>query len=84
MLLRQKEALNNGKSEEALWKWLVLAFTISVAGTLGDLMESLFKRTIGVKDSGNVVPGRGGWLDCFDSTLLASPIVYLLVSLVLG
>lgn len=70
--------------EWELWKWLVLAFTISAAGTLGDLMESLFKRTIGVKDSGNVVPGRGGWLDCFDSTLLASPVVYALLILVLG
>ena len=70
--------------EWPLWKWLVLAFTISAAGTLGDLMESLFKRTIGVKDSGNVVLGRGGWLDCFDSTLLASPIVYALFTLVLG
>lgn len=67
-----------------LWKWLVLAFTISAAGTLGDLMESLFKRTIGVKDSGNVVFGRGGWLDCFDSTLLASPVVYAMLILVLG
>jgi len=70
--------------ELALWKWLLIAFTISVAGTLGDLMESLFKRTIGIKDSGNVVPGRGGWLDCFDSTLLASPAVYALLILVLG
>ena len=70
--------------EWELWKWLLLAFTISVSGTLGDLMESLFKRTIGVKDSGNVVPGRGGWLDCFDSTLLASPVVYALLTLVLG
>lgn len=67
----------------AVWQWLLIAFTISVAGTLGDLMESLFKRTIGVKDSGTVVPGRGGWLDCFDSTLLAAPAVYLLLS-VLG
>ncbi len=66
-----------------LWEWLLIAFVVSVAGTLGDLMESLFKRTIGIKDSGNVVPGRGGWLDCFDSTLLASPAVYLLLS-VLG
>ena len=70
--------------ELELWQWLLIAFTISVAGTLGDLMESLFKRTIGIKDSGNVVPGRGGWLDCFDSTLLAAPAVYALLTLVLG
>ena len=65
--------------EIVLWHWLIIAFTISVAGTLGDLMESLYKRTIGIKDSGNVVPGRGGWLDCFDSTLLAAPVIYLLL-----
>lgn len=64
-----------------LWQWLVIAFTISVAGTLGDLMESLYKRTIGIKDSGNVVPGRGGWLDCFDSTLLAAPTIWLLLQI---
>lgn len=62
-----------------IWKWLVLAGVISIAGTLGDLMESIFKRTIGIKDSGNVVPGRGGFLDCFDSMLLATSVVALLL-----
>ena len=50
-----------------------------VFGTWGDLVESLLKRTLGIKDSGNVLPGHGGMMDRFDSTLLAMPaaVVYL-------
>lgn len=59
---------------------ILLALTISTFGTLGDLMESLMKRTIGVKDSGRFMPGHGGVLDRFDSLLLATPIVYLILS----
>jgi len=60
-------------------EWAGLGLTIVLFGTWGDLIESLFKRTIGIKDSGNILPGHGGMLDRFDSSLLAIPaaVVYL-------
>lgn len=60
-------------------EWAGLGLTVVVFGTWGDLVESLFKRTIGIKDSGNILPGHGGMLDRFDSSLLAIPaaVVYL-------
>jgi phosphatidate cytidylyltransferase len=59
--------------------WMGLALTVVVFGTWGDLCESLLKRTLGIKDSGNILPGHGGWLDRFDSSMLAIPaaVVYL-------
>jgi len=61
------------------WEWAGLGLTVVVFGTWGDLVESLFKRTLGIKDSGSILPGHGGMLDRFDSTLMAVPaaVVYL-------
>ena len=60
-------------------EWAGLGLTVVIFGTWGDLVESLFKRTLGIKDSGNILPGHGGMLDRFDSSLLAIPaaVVYL-------
>ena len=60
-------------------EWAGLGLTVVVFGTWGDLTESLFKRTLGIKDSGSILPGHGGMLDRFDSSLMAIPaaVVYL-------
>ena len=61
------------------FEWAGLGLVVVIFGTWGDLVESLFKRTIGIKDSGHILPGHGGMLDRFDSTLMAFPsaVVYL-------
>jgi phosphatidate cytidylyltransferase len=62
-------------------KIIIIAAISSIAGTFGDLLESKLKRMAGVKDSGNIMPGHGGFLDRFDSLLLAIPAVWLYVFL---
>jgi len=63
----------------SVWHWAGLGLIVVVFGTWGDLVESLFKRTLSIKDSGNILPGHGGMLDRFDSSLLAIPaaVIYL-------
>lgn len=67
-----------------VWQWLGMAAVIVVFGTWGDLVESLIKRQLGLKDSGNFLPGHGGLLDRFDSTLLAVPAALLYLYIILS
>ena len=59
------------------WQWMAFAAILVIFGTLGDLVESHFKRNHGVKDSGNIMPGHGGILDRLDSVLFAIPFIFL-------
>ncbi len=77
MFLSLMVALILGQTFTSLptWKWMFLSVIIVVCGTYGDLVESLFKRSISIKDSGSILPGHGGFLDRFDGLLLSSPFI---------
>jgi phosphatidate cytidylyltransferase len=61
----------------SLTDWLVIGGLVSVFGTLGDLIESMLKRSVGVKDSGTFMPGHGGFLDRFDAFIFEIPFIFL-------
>lgn len=63
-------------------KWMVFAAIVSIFGTLGDLVESMLKRSVDIKDSGDLLPGHGGFLDRFDAMFLAVPAVYIYLQLI--
>jgi len=66
--------------ELSLLQWFIFSEIIVIFGTFGDLSESLIKRTEHIKDSGNIIPGHGGILDRFDSTLMVAPVVFIYLS----
>ena len=66
----------------SLIDWLIIGAIIAVFGTIGDLVESLLKRSVGVKDSGSFMPGHGGFLDRFDAFIFCIPFVYFYLSFV--
>ncbi len=72
----------NGQSSMSLLRWLGFALVVIVFGTWGDLVESLIKRQLGIKDSGHILPGHGGLLDRFDSALLTIPasVIYFILT----
>jgi len=64
-------------SSKSILIWMIIALIVSVFGTIGDLIESKFKRIAGVKDSGSIMPGHGGVLDRLDSVIFVAPVIYL-------
>ncbi len=73
--------LGSLSQSSSAWLWAVIALIAAITGTMGDLLESKLKRLANVKDSGSFMPGHGGFLDRFDSLLLAVPFVWLLLKI---
>jgi phosphatidate cytidylyltransferase len=65
-----------GFSGLTMIEWVGLALVVSIFADLGDLVESMLKRSLGIKDSGSIIPGHGGMLDRFDAILLAAPAAF--------
>jgi len=77
-IVYQQLNIHNGL---ALQNWLILGAITAVFGILGDLVESMLKRSVNIKDSGNLLPGHGGFLDRFDAFIFVIPFAYLYLSL---
>jgi phosphatidate cytidylyltransferase len=71
--------LSSGLEIQPVAQWMIVATIASVVGTAGDLLQSKLKRLAGVKDSGHILPGHGGFLDRFDSLLFATPFIWLYI-----
>ena len=71
--------LSSGLDLHTVLQWMIVAAIASIAGTVGDLLQSKLKRLADVKDSGSIMPGHGGFLDRFDSLLFATPFIWLYI-----
>ena len=75
--------LSSGFEMQAVSQWMIVAAIAAIAGTIGDLLQSKLKRLANVKDSGAMMPGHGGFLDRFDSLIMATPFVWLYIKVFL-